>query len=352
VADARTLLAQRQTSTAGDLHAFYAYIPLEVPLNVPPRTIYFTCTVYEPACLLLTSRDLSPASTPALTLTQLGHETFSRGRILTNVNVVQGSATIEASHWHDFANSRVYVLKLPEFRFLTFRAAAFICKNVALIFAECAKVPPIWPAATPAEHSRKPSTDSHRCISCGSAHQCASGTVFSHPNECQILIIMQSLYYYSLAGSSIHDESEQLKGDRKSRLRCYQPPQQPTTAAYASLPSSYVPVVQSASVSPHETHLGISARQPSLPHLHDAIWARKLSLAGTGTPHVCTQTKRASPADRDRSLQLPPLRENRCGVVPSAPFANAGPPGVHFYATTPMRGSPVYLSPYAWTYGR
>ncbi|KIM52134.1 hypothetical protein SCLCIDRAFT_1223999 [Scleroderma citrinum Foug A] len=162
--------------------------------------------------------------------------------------------------------------------------------------------------------------------------------------------VPQSLYYYSLAGSSIHDESEQLKGDRKSRLRCYQPPQQPTTTAYSSLPSSYVPVVQSASVSPHETHLGISARQPSLPHLHDVIWARKLSLAGT--PHVYTQTKRASPVDRDQSLQLPPLRENRCGVVPSAPFANAGPPGVHFYATTPARGSPVYPSPYAWTYGR
>ncbi|KAL4069089.1 cyclin-domain-containing protein [Scleroderma citrinum] len=163
--------------------------------------------------------------------------------------------------------------------------------------------------------------------------------------------VPHSLYYYSLAGSSIHDESAQLKGDRKSRLRCYQPPQQPAAATYASLPPPYVPVnVQSASVSPHETHLSITPRHPSLPHLHDAIWARKLT--SVDTPLTRTHMKRTSPVDGDLSLQLPPLRENGCGVVPSAPFANAGPPGVHFYATTPARGSPVYPSSYSWTYGR
>lgn len=79
----------------------------------------------------------------------------------------------------------------------------------------------------------------------------------------------------------------------------------------------------------------MNVRQAPLPHIHDAIWSRKLPEV---PPYI-------SPADS--SLQLPPLREN---VVPSAPFANAGPPGVHFYASSSQRGSPVY--PYHWSYGR
>ncbi|KIJ58778.1 hypothetical protein HYDPIDRAFT_102039 [Hydnomerulius pinastri MD-312] len=144
--------------------------------------------------------------------------------------------------------------------------------------------------------------------------------------------VPQSLYYYSLAGSSTDSEAEQERVRRKARLRCYQPP--PLTTSYQA-PPSYMPMdVQSASVSPHETHMNV--RQAPLPHIHDAIWSRKLPIA---LPHNC------SPADS--SLQLPPLREN---VVPSAPFANAGPPGVQFYATSSHRGSPMY--PYNWSYGR
>ncbi|KAI6016865.1 hypothetical protein BKA83DRAFT_4329187 [Pisolithus microcarpus] len=168
--------------------------------------------------------------------------------------------------------------------------------------------------------------------------------------------VPQSLYYYSLAGSSINGDSEQPKGNRKARLRCYQPPPQVPPPSYTS-----------ASVSPHDSHVTLAAtRQPSLPHLHDAIWARKLSSSNCGSAHTY---KKVSPVERDQSLQLPPLRGDGTCAVPSAPFSNAGPPGVQFYAasSTPAsqhphpyhhhhashhRSSPAYPSPHTRTYGR
>ncbi|KAI6137202.1 hypothetical protein F5141DRAFT_1193542 [Pisolithus sp. B1] len=153
--------------------------------------------------------------------------------------------------------------------------------------------------------------------------------------------VPQSLYYYSLAGSSINGDSEQPKGNRKARLRFQQPP-------------PYVPMdVQSASVSPHDSHVTLGARQPSLPHLHDAIWARKLSSSACGPAHTYTKV---SPVESDQSLQLPPLRGDGPCAVPSAPFANAGPPGhphpYHPHRASHHRGSPAYPSPHTWTYGR
>ncbi|KAI6014229.1 hypothetical protein BKA83DRAFT_4350930 [Pisolithus microcarpus] len=167
--------------------------------------------------------------------------------------------------------------------------------------------------------------------------------------------VPQSLYYYSLAGSSINGDSEQPKGNRKARLRCYQPPLQVPPPSYTS-----------ASVSPHDSHVTLAAtRQPSLPHLHDAIWARKLSSSNCGSAHMY---KKVSPVERDQSLQLLPLRGNRTCAIPSAPFSNAGPPGIEFYAasSTPAsqhphpyhhhhashhRSSPAYPSPHMQTYG-
>ncbi|KAG8220195.1 cyclin-domain-containing protein [Butyriboletus roseoflavus] len=177
-------------------------------------------------------------------------------------------------------------------------------------------------------------------LSASSPHHArtASSVQPLHENRPQTLVaayridrpvnVPQNLYYYSLAGSSIDTEAEHERVQRKARLRCFRPPM---TTSYPP-PPPYMPIdIQSASVSP-QSHL--SVRQVPLPHIKDAIWSRKLQLP----PYI-------SPADN--SLQLPPLREN---VVPSAPFANAGPPGVHFYASSSQRGSPVY--PYNWTYGR
>ncbi|KAG1753080.1 hypothetical protein EDD22DRAFT_914257 [Suillus occidentalis] len=140
--------------------------------------------------------------------------------------------------------------------------------------------------------------------------------------------VPQNLYYYSLAGSSTDYAAEEERVRRKTRLRCYQP-QPPPLPSYP--PTSYMPQdIQSESVSPYEIHVDV--RAVPLPHLHDAVWSRKL----------------ARPASySENSLQLPPLREN---AVPSTPFANAGPPGVHFYSASSQRESPVY--PYNWSYGR
>ncbi|KAG2135700.1 cyclin-domain-containing protein [Suillus cothurnatus] len=139
--------------------------------------------------------------------------------------------------------------------------------------------------------------------------------------------VPQNLYYYSLAGSSTDYAAEEERVRRKARLRCYQP-QPPPPPSY---PPPYMPQdIQSESVSPYEIHVDV--RAVPLPHIHDAVWSRKLARP---------------PSYGESSLQLPPLREN---AVPSAPFANAGPPGVHFYSASSQRESPAY--PYNWSYGR
>ncbi|KAI6025351.1 hypothetical protein BKA83DRAFT_689307 [Pisolithus microcarpus] len=167
---------------------------------------------------------------------------------------------------------------------------------------------------------------------------------------------VNSLYYYSLAGLSINGDSEQPKGNRKARFQCYQPPPQVPPPSYTS-----------ASVSPHDSHVTLAAtRQPSLPHLHDAIWARKLSSSNCGSAHTY---KKVSPVEREQSLQLLPLRGDGTCAIPSAPFSNASPPGVQFYAasSTPAsqhphpyhhhhashhQSSPAYPSPHTQTYSR
>ena len=42
-----------------------------------------------------------------------------------------------------------------------------------------------------------------------------------------------------------------------------------------------------------------------------------------------TNEVKALPLDGDQSSQLAPLRETRCGAVPSAPFFNVGLSGAH-----------------------
>ena len=178
MAGACPLFAEWQASTANDLDAFHTDLPLEVLLDVSSCTIHFSCTIYQPSCLLFISRDSSPTASSALSLAQLGHKTFSRGCLFAHVDIIQGLATVEASHWYDSSNSRIDVLDFLEFWFLTPRVLAFICKNVAFVFAEYAKAFPDGPTATPVEHSRKPSTDSHRCLSCRPAHPCPPGMFF------------------------------------------------------------------------------------------------------------------------------------------------------------------------------
>ncbi|KAI6013393.1 hypothetical protein BKA83DRAFT_96544 [Pisolithus microcarpus] len=56
--------------------------------------------------------------------------------------------------------------------------------------------------------------------------------ISSFAHSTMISLILQSLYYYSLAGSSINGDSEQPKGNHKARLWCYQPPLQVPPPSY------------------------------------------------------------------------------------------------------------------------
>ncbi|RDB27298.1 Cyclin-U4-3 [Hypsizygus marmoreus] len=135
--------------------------------------------------------------------------------------------------------------------------------------------------------------------------------------------VPQNLYFYTLACSPTRDEESR---SRKAKLRYHQPPP-PSTAPYYH-PQPSVPVIQSASTSPHEHHMHVTSHY-SLPHFHDTQWSRP---PNTSLPSF---------------EPLPPLRYTSTQTVttespvPSAPFANAGPPGVHFYPT-PVQTSSVY----------
>ncbi|KAK7688018.1 hypothetical protein QCA50_008388 [Cerrena zonata] len=133
--------------------------------------------------------------------------------------------------------------------------------------------------------------------------------------------VPQQLYFYSLAGSPL-DEDEESKF-RKARLR-YHP---------APPPSMYVPpppqpampmVVQSATASPHDIHSNVPPI--TLPHFSEGFW---------NCPHP-TAPPIPSQSQTYRYPVQPPQSE---GSVTAAPFANAGPPGIQFYANN------VHLTP-------
>ncbi|KAF7982396.1 hypothetical protein HWV62_28491 [Athelia sp. TMB] len=155
--------------------------------------------------------------------------------------------------------------------------------------------------------------------------------------------VPQNLYYYSLAGSAHEEEEENNR--RKAKLRRHQPP----PAYPAFYPPQRVPQnVQSASASPvhgshahsHHTHYSAhgqhlepptqyQAQTATLPHFHDTVWTREPAHG------QYAQSSTQSP-------------------VPSAPFANAGPPGFHGQFYTPPQQvlqQPSPLEGY-WARGR
>ncbi|EIN13173.1 hypothetical protein PUNSTDRAFT_123340 [Punctularia strigosozonata HHB-11173 SS5] len=172
------------------------------------------------------------------------------------------------------------------------------------------------------------------------------------------------LHYYSLACSptdpATDAELPESRGQtyaRKTRLRSYQPPQAAAAPPPVPTPYSYAPqIVHSASTSPMHVHMDFASQHhrpnpyptlPQLPSFGDSAWtqpARSLNspyavaLGGAGA------VDNRSPEQARQS-------------VPSAPFANAGPPGVIFHspADRPVssgyqRASPMYA--YADYYGR
>ncbi|KAF5376866.1 hypothetical protein D9615_007265 [Tricholomella constricta] len=154
-------------------------------------------------------------------------------------------------------------------------------------------------------------------------------------NEERRTAVPQNLYFYTLACSPMDRDDENRS--RKAKLRYHQPP--PPSAASYYQPQITVPVVQSASTSPHEHHMRVTSY--TLPHFHDTQWSRPLNTSLPvlePLPPLTTSTSRYS--SQTITTESP---------VPSAPFANAGPPGVHFYPT-PVQNASVY--PSNWSRGR
>ncbi|PIL30837.1 hypothetical protein GSI_07005 [Ganoderma sinense ZZ0214-1] len=135
----------------------------------------------------------------------------------------------------------------------------------------------------------------------------------------------QHLYFYSLAGSPL--ESEEDRRTRKARLRVHQAPA-PAATAY-QYPPSMPMVVQSASASPYAAHSHVAAPQPILPPFS------QVSQAWQNVTGVHVERTQLPP------IQIEPLAQ-RGPAVPSAPFANAGPPGVQFYSTLTPDPVPHY----------
>ncbi|KAI0063231.1 hypothetical protein BV25DRAFT_1915551 [Artomyces pyxidatus] len=131
----------------------------------------------------------------------------------------------------------------------------------------------------------------------------------------------QNLYFYSLAGSPLAEDSRTHKG----RLRYHQPPAPSAPSHYAYQTQHSQPyVVQSASASPNDPSR--MTAQPPYPHAQDSAWSHAPVQHDTYFSRPCTQE---------------PVHRAAESAALSAPFANAGPPGVHYYPTpAPHRSSP------------
>jgi hypothetical protein len=221
------------------------------------------------------------------------------------------------------------------------------------------KRPPSMSLEIPPPRSGPPSADSHSPLeglqsfanmSIGSSPQCGNTPVWMSSSrvdtgpqtlvaayrvdEQRCAAVPQNLYFYSLTSSPT--ESEEETYHRKARLRYHQPPP-PMSTSYVPMPPSMPLNVQSATSSPRDVHMNLPP--PTLPHFHDTFW------------HLQPNTAPASHYDR----QYEPVTTQQLGTsVPSAPFANAGPPGVQFYATPMQRqqSSPSHYSYHNWSRNR
>jgi len=145
--------------------------------------------------------------------------------------------------------------------------------------------------------------------------------------------VPKHLFFYSLAGSPMADDSR----SRKGLLRYHQPPESSAPSYYAYPPPPVPFAIHSASTSPHHSSVTLP---PVLPSNATVSWSR--NTAGAAVSHDPCYTRGGEVQE-----SLPGLREAMNGSVPLAPFANAGPPGVHYHYPTP-----AYSPDYHWRRGR
>lgn len=96
-------------------------------------------------------------------------------------------------------------------------------------------------------------------------------------------------------------------------------------------------VVQSASTSPYEMHVNFTSRnygQTTLPHFNDTVWTKPPVVTAPAPPYD-------SYTQQTRGRKVVSTGDS---PVPSAPFANAGPPGVQFYPTPLHKSYSIYPS--------
>jgi hypothetical protein len=141
-----------------------------------------------------------------------------------------------------------------------------------------------------------------------------------------------------------NDESHR----RKAKLRCHQPPPPTYTTYYP--PQRLMPLnIQSASASPHEVHLNA----PTLPHFHDTVWTRPNDSNGCMTHAPQSDNVfRADSRQQQQQQQQQYYNELSESPIPTAPFANAGPPGFQFYTTPAQQQPPSPLHSFNWPRGR
>ncbi|EMD41468.1 hypothetical protein CERSUDRAFT_110040 [Gelatoporia subvermispora B] len=134
----------------------------------------------------------------------------------------------------------------------------------------------------------------------------------------------QNLYFYSLACSPTEEENR----SRKGRLRYHQPPPpQPAPTYQYQLPPSMPAVVQSACTSPYDSpvHLPPPTALPSF---------AEMSRECSPYSHRLNVSDRAVAPQSQQQLM-------HDGTIQSAPFANAGPPGVQYYSIAVRHASPA-----------
>ncbi|THH31557.1 hypothetical protein EUX98_g2615 [Antrodiella citrinella] len=138
----------------------------------------------------------------------------------------------------------------------------------------------------------------------------------------------QNLYFYSLAGSPMEAVGDERT--RKARLRYHQPP--PPTSLAAPQPTMPM-VIQSASASPLHSHVPSTS---ALPNFSEGYWQQRYDSARN---HYSSGYHHHQPQQQQQHYAPTPSAGE--GTIPAAPFANAGPPGVHFYSND-VRTSPEY----------
>ncbi|OCH94174.1 hypothetical protein OBBRIDRAFT_770204 [Obba rivulosa] len=136
----------------------------------------------------------------------------------------------------------------------------------------------------------------------------------------------QNLYFYSLACSPTEEENR----SRKARLRYHQPPPPLPLVYQYQLPPPMPVVVQSACTSPYDAPVRLPP-PTALPSF--AEMSRQCPY-----PRAPDVTDRAvAPQAQQQEQQQQFVHD---GAIPSAPFANAGPPGVQFYSMALRDASP------------